>query len=68
MISKENLWFAFHHFDSDHDGFISAENLVEAFHREGRSITEDEINKMLDEAGLTRDAKLNFEDFSKLMD
>lgn len=67
MISKENLRFAFHHFDSDHDGFISAENLVEAFHREGKMMSEEDINKMLDEAGLARDAKLNFDDFSKLM-
>jgi len=67
MISKENLWFAFHHFDSDHDGFISAENLIEAIHWQGRIISEEEINKMLDEAGLSRDAKLNFEEFSNFM-
>ena len=30
-------------------------------------MSEEDINKMLDEAGLARDAKLNFDDFSKLM-
>lgn len=30
-------------------------------------MTEEEITKMLDEAGLSRDTKLNFEDFCKFM-
>ncbi len=68
MICKENLRFAFHHFDSDHDGFISAENLIEAFHREGRHITEDDVYKMLDDAGLSRESKITFEEFERFMD
>lgn len=67
MISKENLRFAFHHFDSDHDGFISAENLIEAFHREGRTISEEEVMKMMEDLGVSRESKLTFEEFDKFM-
>lgn len=67
MISKENLRFAFHHFDSDHDGFISAENLIEAFHREGRQISEEEVYKMMEDLGVSRESKLTFEEFDRFM-
>jgi Ca2+-binding EF-hand superfamily protein len=61
MINKENLRFAFHHYDSDNDGFISAANLIEAFHREGRNISEDEVYKMIEDFGVSKEAKLTFE-------
>lgn len=34
-LSDQNLLFAFHHFNIDNSGFITLENLVECFAREG---------------------------------
>jgi Ca2+-binding EF-hand superfamily protein len=67
MISKNNLKFAFHHFDSDHDGFITCENLYECFHRQGRGIKPEDVEKMMEEAGLDKSSKLNFEEFERFM-
>lgn len=33
VVTESNLNFAFHHFDVDNSGFITAENLQEAFRR-----------------------------------
>lgn len=67
MITKENLRFAFHHFDSDHDGFITSENLYECFHRQGKGITQEDVDKMLEDAGIERTSKMAFEQFETLM-
>ena len=67
ILNKENLRFAFHHFDSDHDGFITAENLYECFTRTGRGIQLDEVLKMMSDAGFDQESKLNFEEFDRFM-
>ena len=42
-LQHANLLFAFHHFDTDNSGFISAANLNECFKREGKHLTEEEL-------------------------
>ena len=37
-VSKHE--FAFHHFDVDNSGFITAQNLMEVFKRQGQTLTE----------------------------
>lgn len=46
-ITEDNLLFAFHHFDVDNSGHITAENLEECFRREGKHLVQDEITEML---------------------
>lgn len=43
VVSEANLNFAFHHFDVDNSGFITAQNLQEAFKRQGRLIELKEV-------------------------
>ena len=31
VVTREKLWQAFKHFDTDDSGFITAENLIQAF-------------------------------------
>ena len=38
-VTEDNLQFAFHHFDVDNSGFITAENLQEVFRRQGKMMT-----------------------------
>jgi calcium-dependent protein kinase len=35
-LTMQNLQFAFHHFDVDGSGYITEQDLVEVFHREGK--------------------------------
>lgn len=40
VVTVSNLEFAFHHFDVDNSGFITAQNLMEVFKRQGQTLTE----------------------------
>jgi Ca2+-binding EF-hand superfamily protein len=48
-LVQSNLRFAFHHFDSDNDGFITSDNLKECFKREGKHLQDEEIDMMVAE-------------------
>ena len=48
-MTEQNMKFAFHHFDVDDTGTITIENLKECFKREGKHLTENEINEILEE-------------------
>jgi len=41
--SLANLRFAFHHFDIDDSGYITQDNLIECFRREGKHLTQAEV-------------------------
>lgn len=66
-LTDANIKFAFHHFDTNNDGFITKDNLVETFHREGKGLTHDEIEEMLNQADISNTGKISLEDFTKLI-
>jgi len=66
-LTEANIEFAFHHFDTDNNGSITLDNLVEAFHREGRGFKPEEIQEILAQADVTSTGQISLEDFKKLM-
>lgn len=48
-LAHSNLMFAFHHFDTDSSGYITADNLKECFRREGKHLTDTEVDMMVAE-------------------
>lgn len=66
-LTDANIKFAFHHFDTDNNGYITLDNLVEAFHREGKGLTSEEIQEILASADISSTGKISLEDFTKLM-
>ena len=48
-MTRANLEFAFHHFDVNNSGHITRENLEECFRREGKHLSETEIDLILSE-------------------
>lgn len=48
-MTESNLKFAFHHFDVTNTGFITEDNLIECFKREGKHLTHKEIDLILGE-------------------
>lgn len=66
-VSDNNLKLAFHHFDVDNSGFITDENLVEAFRREGKKISIEEAQAFILEAGGSDKNKLDETSFRALM-
>jgi Ca2+-binding EF-hand superfamily protein len=43
------------------------DNLVEAFHREGKGLTEEEIKEILAQADISNTGQISLDDFKKLM-
>ena len=66
-LTEANIEFAFHHFDTDNNGLITLDNLVEAFHREGKGLTEEEIKEILAQADISNTGQISLEDFKKIM-
>lgn len=66
-LTEANVKFAFHHFDTDNNGFITLDNLVEAFHREGKGLEAEEIKEILAQADISNTGKISLEDFAKIM-
>jgi Ca2+-binding EF-hand superfamily protein len=62
-ISEERLAEAFDRLDSDDSGYISAENLAEIL---GKDFPKDEINEIIQEAGVTKDNLISYSDFLAL--
>jgi len=67
VLTINNLWFAFHHFDVENSGFITEEGLEEVFHREGKRITRESIHEIMVSADPENKGKINFDEFAKIM-
>ena len=49
QITEDNLKFAFHHFDVNNSGYITHDNLAECFRREGKHLSDEEIDAILND-------------------
>lgn len=50
MLTKQNLRFAFHHFDTDNEGYITKNDLKEVFRRSGQTLTDTDLNIIIKQA------------------
>jgi Ca2+-binding EF-hand superfamily protein len=66
-VTTDNLRFAFHHFDVDNSGFITAENLQEVFRRQGKMMTLTSVKDMIEDIEPSKEGQLNFAEFQKMM-
>lgn len=67
FLDDQNLLFAFHHYDSKNEGFITLESLVECFKREGREYNIDTLRIVIEKADLDKNGKITFDEFKQLM-
>lgn len=58
---EAHLMAAFHTFDLDHSGKISADELRKVMHSLGEALTNDEIDDMIREADIDGDGQINYE-------
>ena len=61
VLSNSNLALAFHHFDTDGCGFITADHLVEVFKRQGQKMTLEEAAVMIAEVSPDAPTKVNLD-------
>lgn len=54
-------------FDENGDGFISSDELYSMLHKLGEHITKNEAQKMINEADLNRDGKVDYREFKAIL-
>ena len=59
-LTKSNLEFAFHFYDVDHSGTITADDLHEAFQRQGKKISKEEIVETINQCDMSHKGEINF--------
>ncbi len=69
LLTEENLKVAFNHFDIDKDGKISVDEMVKQIFLKDKieDIKPKLLNGFLNQLGITKDQKLSYEDFCKLI-
>lgn len=59
----------FKRFDVDDTGFISKQNLIDAFQRLGRTnITLEQVTQMISVHDIAKDGQVSFSEFKKIFD
>lgn len=66
-ITEANMLFAFHHFDIDNTGYITQENLEEAFRREGKHLPDEELAGMLNSVQTAEQGRISYDEFKQFM-
>lgn len=64
---REEMLKAFRLFDEDNTGKISLKNLKRVARELGETMTDDELQEMIDEADRDGDGEINEEDFIRIM-
>jgi calmodulin len=64
---EEDVLHAFRVFDRDGDGLISAEELKLTMNNLGEPLTDHEVKSMIEAADIDGDGRINFQEFSRLM-
>ena len=54
-------------FDEDGDGFITGDEIKHVMNTYGDILTEEQINKMMSEADINGNGKIDYEEFAKMM-
>ena len=66
--TREEINQAFKFFDSDGDNSISKEDLIILMKKLGEELKEEEIEDMIRVADTTKDGKISFDEFSKVLE
>ena len=66
-LTEEMLWRLFKKFDVDDTGYISKDNLFDAFKRLGRSnMNIGDVNEMIHAHDIAKDGRISFDEFKKI--
>jgi calcium-dependent protein kinase len=63
VLTEEKLWAVFKYFDIDNSGFITSQNLKEAFAKTGKVITDKDIERIMENHSIEKTGSLSFHEF-----
>jgi calcium-dependent protein kinase len=68
VVTDSNLKLAFHHFDVDNTGYITAANLAQAFKRQGKNYSDEDVEAMIGQVEhCNTKGKVTYSEFRRLM-
>lgn len=67
LLNENRLMMLFKEFDTDDTGYITKENLEEAFSKLEKTLSPSEIKIILDTHDSSKDGKISYEEFEKMM-
>ena len=67
FLTKEKLWIAFKHFDTDDSNYITPHNIKTAMIKYGKEVTDEEALQLIQDGDYTKDGKISFAEFCTMM-
>lgn len=67
ILNDSKMMVLFKEFDVDNSGYITKENLVEAFEKLEKNITKAEIDEIISKHDLAKDGQISFKEFKIMM-
>jgi len=66
VLTYDKMWALFKHFDTDDSGFITPENIREAFGKVGKNLSDKDINDILENHDIENNGMISFEEFKQM--
>lgn len=66
-MTMEKCKAIFKQFDTDSSGFITKENIIEAMHKLGQELTQEELEEIMIQHDKAKDGRLSFEEFRMML-
>lgn len=67
-LNKAWIWTLFKNFDLDDSGFITVENLQNAFKHYNVNLTENDLKEIFKKHDKTLDSKISFQEFQQMLE
>jgi calcium-dependent protein kinase len=63
VLTFDRLYALFRYFDTDSSGFITPENIREAFAKSGKALSNEELKHIIDLHDIEKNGILSFDEF-----
>ena len=67
VLNESKMWALFKQFDTDDTGFITKENMKDAFKKLGKHITDKEINEAMKQHDTTKTDVISWPEFKEML-
>lgn len=66
VLTYDRLWALFKYFDTDSSGYITQQNLRDAFAKSGKMLTDEQMKEIMDKHDLEKNGVLSFDEFRRI--
>lgn len=66
VLTYDRLWALFRYFDTDSSGYITQQNLRDAFAKSGKMLTKEQLRDIMEKHDLAKNGILSFDEFRQI--